>query len=78
MSAIISNVAQFDSFIPFAPAIHLLSLEVASIFEQLNIVEEEADHSFCFLQVCLHLRRVLSRFPRAQHPDVLQHTHTRS
>lgn len=73
---VILNVAGFDVFISFAPAIHLLSLKVASIFEQLNIVEEEADHSFCFFQICLHLCRVLSRFPRAQHPRVLQHINT--
>lgn len=57
----------------FAPAIHLLSLKVASIFKQLNIIEEKADHSFCFLQICLHLCCVLSRSPWAQHHHVLQH-----
>lgn len=57
----------------FAPAIHLLSLKVASIFEQLNIIEEEADHPFCFFQICLHLCCVLSRFPWAQHPHILPH-----
>lgn len=56
-----------------APAIHLLSLKVASIFEQLDIVEEEVDHCLCFFQICLHLRHVLSRFPRALHPHNLQH-----
>ncbi len=72
------NAAESDEFISFAPAIHLLRLKVASILEQLNIIEEEADHPFCFLQICLHLCRVLSRFPRAQHPHILQRTDTRS
>lgn len=60
----------------FTPAIHLLRLKVASIFEQLDVVEQEANHSFCFFQVRLHLRCVLSRFPRAHHPHVLQRADT--
>lgn len=72
----INNEQDLESFISFAPAIHLLSLQVASIFEQLNIVEQEADHSLCFFQIGLHLCGVLSGLPRAQHPRVLQHKHT--
>lgn len=49
---------------------------MASILQKLNVVEEEADPHFCFLQVCLHLRHVLSRFAWTQHPHVLQHTNT--
>lgn len=60
----------------FAPAIHLLRLKVASIFEQLHVVEQEANHSFCFFQIRLHLCRVLRRFPRAHHPHVLQRADT--
>ena len=59
-----------------APAIHLFRLQVASVFEQLHVVEEEADHPLGFLQIGLHLRCMLSRSPRAHHPHVLQHTHT--
>lgn len=55
-----------------APAVHLLSLEVASIFEQLNVVEEEADHPLGLLQIGLHLRRVLRWLPCAHHPHVLR------
>ena len=60
----------------FAPAIHLLRLKVASIFEQLDVVEQEANHSFRFFQIRLHLRCVLRRFPRAHHPHVLQRADT--
>lgn len=61
--SVISKAVEFELLISFAPAIHLFSLKVASIFEQLNVIEEEANHSFCFFQICLHLCCVLSRFP---------------
>lgn len=54
------------------PAVHLLGLQVATIFEQLHVIEEQADHAVCLVQVPLHLGSVLSRLPCTQETDVLE------
>lgn len=55
-----------------SPAIHLLRLQVASIFEKLYIVKEETDHAIGFVQISLHLYRVLRWFPCIQETNILQ------
>ncbi len=55
-----------------SPAIHLLRLQVAPVFEQLNVVEEEPNHAVSFVQIPLHLNRVLRWFPGIQETDILQ------
>lgn len=55
-----------------SPAVHLLRLQVAPVFEQLNVVEEEPDHAVGFVQIPLHLDGVLGWFPGTQETDILQ------
>lgn len=61
-----------DWFSCSVPAIHLFGLQVASIFKQLNVIEEEADHPFGLFQIRLHLGGVLRGLPGAHQPHVLQ------
>lgn len=55
-----------------SPAIHLLRLQVAPIFEKLNVIEEETDHAIGFVQISLHLYCVLRWFPRIQETNILR------
>lgn len=54
------------------PAVHLFSLRVAPILENLHIIEEQVDHVFCLVQLPLHLCCVLSWLTCAQQTDVLR------
>lgn len=54
------------------PAVHLFSLRVAPILEYLHVVEEQANHVVCLVQLPLHFCCVLSWFPCIQQTDVLE------
>lgn len=60
--------------IQFVPAIHLLSLQVATIFKKLNVIKEEANHSIGFVQIPLHHSCVLDWFTCIKESDILQQT----
>ncbi len=54
------------------PAVHLFSLRVAPILEYLHIIEEQANHVVCLVQLPLHFCCVLSWFPCIQQTNVLK------
>ena len=54
------------------PAVHLFSLRVAPILEELHVIEEQANHVVCLVQLPLHFSCVLSWFPCIQQTNVLK------
>lgn len=54
------------------PAVYLFSLRVVPILENLHVIEEQADHVVCLVQLPPHLCCVLSWLPCAQQTNVLK------
>lgn len=54
------------------PAVHVFSLRVAPILEYLHVVEEQANHVVCLVQLSPHFCCVLSWFPCIQQTNVLK------
>lgn len=60
------------SYILHPPAVHLFSLRVAPILEYLYIIEEQANHVVCLVQLPFYFCCVLRWFPCVQQTDVLK------
>lgn len=61
-----------DDLNEHSPAVHLFGLRVAPILENLDVVEEQANHIFGFFQLSAQLGRVLGRFSSIQQTNVLK------
>lgn len=55
-----------------SPAVHLFGLRVAPVLENLDVVEEQANHFFGFVQLPVQFGSVLGRFSSIQQTNVLE------
>lgn len=59
-----------------SPAVHLFGLRMAPILENLDIVEEQANHFVGFVQLSVQFCSVLGRFASVQQTYVLKQWNT--
>lgn len=64
--------ASEDDLNEHSPAVHLFGLRVAPILENLDVVEEQANHFFGFVQLSVQFGSVLGRFSSIQQTNVLK------
>lgn len=55
-----------------SPAVHLFGLGMAPVLENLDVVEEQANHFVCFVQLSVQFCSVLRRFASVQQTNVLK------